>query len=1057
MRRAALLSLILCAQRALAQQPEEPRPPGEQAPATAPTAPPATQPTVPPPTGPELDIGELGIGFFLGVATCRSGGYASDPQLRGYTVGGKLLESEDQVRAIVDAAVPFTKTGRVWSEETCRELRRVVDRMRYEVEIGERTVDDGVELDLQLRPVTLVRYIDVRGNLSLLEGLLGLVQLQFSPVFREEIERRLRLRPGSSIEDDLDRRKDQLAEEAQRVVEYLARRGYFEARVEVRAEPQGDPHEVNLVVEIHKGPGYTVGRITVEGNVAIDDGPITTAMRQRTCVLTICLRQSRFDYDELKEDRENVVEMYRERGYPGARVSTDFDLAKSPDPATKTVAFTVYIDERKKITVGFEGNRSKDERTLRELLTFDEAGAYDDYEAGRSAEAIRRAYQGSGRFLTTVRTQRARLQPSESCPECRPHDSIVFEVDEGPEQRVRSIRFRGNETFPEARLRDDAVKTREFPRFQYLFAGGGYVTSVQLQQDVERLIELYRDEGFSEVTARAHVGNAAGAEADVGAVAAQVTADDPGDGLHILFDIVEGPRDVVKEVVYVGNGEISSEELAREAAPRPGRPAIKAGHPFTPAALDAEVDRIRRLYLGRGFLYVQITPERAGGGADTRVTLRIDEGLRVHAGKVLVRGNFKTKRWVVHDALDLDEGDVLTITRLEASQARLRATDLFSSVRAPDLVGRDPVSLIIDVEERFDNTFDAEASVGFSTDNSVFVGGALGMRNIGGIGVSFTVNGEAGLQRQRGQANLAFPQWVMRRALRLPLKLDLHGRISVEDTPRFGELQTIGGGASLSRQLAPGVIFSLRYDWNRFGRSTELLRPAGADQDLRTKPISTTTASLGPLLLVDRRRPTALMPSSGYIVQGSLDVASRYLGGTDDFVKLGLAGQLFLPAGRVVVSNTVRYDQGFPLGGAVLLPEVERFTAGGDTTVRGIEEDRLSTEIIANELSGGGGVTSFRVVPAGGNIRFLHKLDVQVRLLGESIAIASAAFLDTGFITNSFERFDLRQRLRHSIGLALVRAITPAGSFSIEYAIPLDPEVSDDPTGRLHVNVGFAF
>ena len=42
----------------------------------------------------------------------------------------------------------------------------------------------------------------------------------------------------------------------------------------------------------------------------------------------------------------------------------------------------------------------------------------------------------------------------------------------------------------------------------------------------------------------------------------------------------------------------------------------------------------------------------------------------------------------------------------------------------------------------------------------------------------------------------------------------------------------------------------------------------------------------------------------------------------------------------------LRYDQGIPLGGAVLLPEVERFFAGGDSTVRGYDDDRLATELV---------------------------------------------------------------------------------------------------------------
>ena len=42
------------------------------------------------------------------------------------------------------------------------------------------------------------------------------------------------------------------------------------------------------------------------------------------------------------------------------------------------------------------------------------------------------------------------------------------------------------------------------------------------------------------------------------------------------------------------------------------------------------------------------------------------------------------------------------------------------------------------------------------------------------------------------------------------------------------------------------------------------------------------------------------------------------------------------------------YDQGLPFGGPVL-PRVERFFAGGDTTIRGFELDRARSEVLRSE------------------------------------------------------------------------------------------------------------
>jgi len=70
--------------------------------------------------------------------------------------------------------------------------------------------------------------------------------------------------------------------------------------------------------------------------------------------------------------------------------------------------------------------------------------------------------------------------------------------------------------------------------------------------------------------------------------------------------------------------------------------------------------------------------------------------------------------------------------------------------------------------------------------------------------------------------------------------------------------------------------------------------------------------------------------------------------------------------------------------------------------------------------------------------------------------IASAVFFDTGVVTNTLVGLEARD-LRHSLGVSLLRWVTPFGAFSFEYAVPLDPQLGDDPRGRVHVNFGFLF
>ena len=176
--------------------------------------------------------------------------------------------------------------------------------------------------------------------------------------------------------------------------------------------------------------------------------------------------------------------------------------------------------------------------------------------------------------------------------------------------------------------------------------------------------------------------------------------------------------------------------------------------------------------------------------------------------------------------------------------------------------------------------------------------------------------------------------------------------------------------------------------------------------------------------------------------------------------------------GGVVLVQGIRYDHGFPLGSSSLLPKVERFYSGGDTTIRGFEQDSMKTELIRlspSPLPGGG---AWITVPQGGNIRIIHNLELVFPIWRKSIIfgmpINGALLLDSALLVDSFDGVRLRE-IRHSAGVAFLRLATPVGSLSFEYATPLNPHTGDihpgdkwkswpwNWPGRVHFNFGFVF
>ncbi len=1039
MTRRLVLALCLCVAAAHAQERPQERP----------QEPPADLDQVEEGTQPQPSQDRLGIGIdILGglatlgnLASCRSLPYdAGDPAFVGFVIQGKLIEEDAELRVFLDAAVQPSKKGRFYTEDNCVSLRKALDALGYRATVREQPTGAGVELTIVVRPVVAVRRVDITGNLPFSEFL----RFWEDHVFSDELRRRLFLRPGSVLEDDEERRKQQLLDDENRVQLFLARRGFFDAKVKVSVAVQPDAYEAIVEVRVDKGNGYTVGDIKVEGNASVPDDHVRSRLEQRFCVWTVCLWKARFSADRLKDDRQAVIADYQEEhNFPGVRVKLDYDPATSPDRQTKTVRLKVTVEERKKIDVVFQGNEDKSSEELKRYLTFNAEGAYDDFEAQASADAIHRAYQGDGFFQANVRWDRIRL-PGD-------YEQIVFFVDEGSEQRIEKISFAGAKSFLEDELRGH-IHSQEYPRIDWLpVAGGGYLTDTQLEQDVKDLTEFYRAQGFVQVKVTAQVANAEDVFDSMGAIAAQVTAAEPGRRLYLRYTIDEGPREVVNTIEVTGARSAATDDEIADVL------LLVPGKPYTDQARDRDAGEIIRLFQQKGYLYADVSATRLSPDPDVRLRYTVHQGPLVRLGRVTFRGNFRTKSWVASDILDIKEGDPLTLDALDGAQTRLRTT-LFTNAR-PARLGRDRVHLIFNVEELYDNFGTFEFGTGYATDANLFVSANYGVNNIFGVGLAFIGTTELALKpRIRVEGTFRFPDWLIRRAVGLPVKLDLTGRFRLEQTPRFGLLQTIGTSATISRRLGDGIYLSLKYDWNRFARSVDLVRAPGQDVNLTQARITTTTASLGPALVVDKRFPSPFAPNQGYFLSASLSLASTFLGGTDDFVKLGLSGQVFFPLGsRVLFSTSLRYDQGFPLGGEVLLPDVERFSAGGDTSVRGFEEDHLKTEVIRTPLDPSSGVTAFRVVPAGGNIRLIHKADLQFKVWQLfDWPVATALFIDTGIVTNSWRGFELAQ-LRHALGIAFFRWVTTGGSFSFEYAFPLDPQLGDNPLGQFHINVGFVF
>jgi len=1008
-----------------------------------------------------------------------------------FDVEGELLDSPETVRTLF---TPVMSRRSSLTEEARADVAATAAKYGYFlVGLGTRDTPNGPHAVVHLAPLLLVRKVSIDVKQSLSATLLD-----------DQIRRRMRIRTGTYLPWTPADRQCELDEEQARIAEYLHfEEGYFDAKVEHHETRRGRGLELTIRIEL--GNEYGTGNIKVENGDAlsatIDQREIIKQF-QHSCLL--CFGASRFTRSRHIEDIQRVVELFQKRGFPAVRVHTSFeqDPQTSFNRATRAVDFTVTVDPRRRLDVRFEGQDpdavSDDE--LHDQLTFNQAASSDDVEAANSARTIAAHLQSRGWFDAHVTWIRTRHQDARD-PQGS-WDSIVFQIEQGRQLPVRAIQFAGNHAFGSDELEDELGTTQE-KLSTNLFGGNTNATSTQLAADVERIDRFYRRAGYRDV--RVHVETTTDPAAfGSAALTAALAATDRGDGLHVRYVIDEGEPTLLTgiEIAFASDGKLAGPEKAElcklalaELADLYG--AKQLATPTQPDRCIAEArdlkfreadaaltkDQLKSRLYSRGRPRAEVGYQAVVTGPHSVVakyTLANVQTLQI--GQVVIRGNFKTRDSIILSELGLRRGARLTQDALAEGARRLRNTALFDavSVTMPDLETRNEgeVNAVVEVVERYDFLAQVDAEAGYSSYNGAFLKLIPSFQNLFGIGISFDVAGTIGfdlaryistntkdaeLRQLSAESTLRVPQWLSRRISPVEFQTELTAFHRLQDTPRFGKVTTDGATLTLSRtwerkrigkRAARAITTGLHYDFRLRERPIDVLRPAGADDDQTQVPISTRTGSVGVTFeweqRVDRQGTLSpLAPEAGFRFEGQASFASNYLGGQDTFLKLSTAGTKYWPIGNsLVIRADLRYDQGIPLGSAVLLPEVERFFAGGDATVRGFDDERLATEIIQVGVPPLSNLQQIRILPAGGNIRVMSSLDAQLRIYK---LFATALFADAGMISNQWSAVT-PDSIRPSVGMALFRIVTPFGVFAWERAIPLRPQLGDDPRGRWHIS-----
>jgi outer membrane protein insertion porin family len=355
--------------------------------------------------------------------------------------------------------------------------------------------------------------------------------------------------------------------------------------------------------------------------------------------------------------------------------------------------------------VAFEGNKKvKDEQLTAEVQS-KPRGTFSRPMVQSDAERIAEIYRHSGRYDVHVNPQIIE-QPNNRV-------DLVFEITEGAKTGVKSIEFVGNVVYSSYRLKD-VIKTRESNLLSFL-GGNDVYDPDRIEADRDLIRRYYLKHGF----------------ADVQVVAALTEYDPDKKGFLVTFKIEEGQQYRVASVGFQSSiATLDGNSLASFSH-------VSIGSLYNAEALEKSVEEMQIEASRRGYAFAIVKPrgDRNFDAHTVSIVFSIDEGPRVYIERINVRGNTRTRDYVIRREFDISEGDAYNRALVDRAERRLKNLDFFKSVKITTEPGSssDRVVLIVDLEEK--STGDFSVSGGYSTTDGALAEVSISEKNFLGRGL----------------------------------------------------------------------------------------------------------------------------------------------------------------------------------------------------------------------------------------------------------------------------------------------------------------------------------
>jgi outer membrane protein insertion porin family len=428
--------------------------------------------------------------------------------------------------------------------------------------------------------------------------------------------------------------------------------------------------------------------------------------------------------------------------------------------------------------IAFEGNHRLKDEQIQEEISSKERGSLSKATVQADVQRIIEIYQRNGRFDVTVTPQIIE----------RPNNRVdlVFIINEGEKTGIKSIVFVGNNSYSAWRLKE-VIKTAESNFLSFLQTTDVYDPD-RIEADRDLIRRFYLKHGF----------------ADVQVVSATGEYDPAKKGFIVTFTIEEGP------LYHFGNIEIQSNVRAVDGHSLRPFLRMSQGGVYNGEAIEKTVEDITVELARRGYPFGTVRPSGDRNPQTKTISLvfTLDEGTRAYIERINIRGNYRTRDYVIRREFDINEGDPYNRALIDRAERRIKNLNFFKSVKITNEPGSAPDRVIINVDVEEQSTGDFSVMGGYSTSDGWLAQVSVSERNLLGTGRFASAGVTYGQYVRSVELSSAEPYFLDTRS---SLGLDLFAKQTLASTYLSYGTETIGGTVKWGLPIREDLGFQLRY------------------------------------------------------------------------------------------------------------------------------------------------------------------------------------------------------------------------------------------------------